>query len=109
MECFFGMFFVVSVCLFHLSEPSRFGHSLRPERSSYLFCLSFPHICYLSLKNLGSIATVDILVHSEIEWLWQGLSMILSIFCNRGGRMNAITISIIEQSQVYCLLIVLSI
>ena len=49
---------------------------------SCLSCLS--HFSSI-IKNLGSIATVDILVNSEIEWSWQGdgVSMILSIFCNR--------------------------
>jgi hypothetical protein len=53
----------------------------------FISCLScFSHFSSI-IKNLGSIATVDILVNSEIEWSWQGdgVSMNLSIFCNRRG------------------------
>jgi len=38
----------------------------------FISCLScFSHFSSI-IKNLGSIATVDILVNSEIEWSWQG-------------------------------------
>jgi hypothetical protein len=72
----FSVFVVVSVCLCLLTSlgtrQCSVIHCVWKGPSHIVFfiysCLScFSHFSSI-IKNLGSIATVDILVHSEIEW-----------------------------------------
>jgi hypothetical protein len=75
----FWYYLVVSVCLCLLTSlgtrQCSVIHCIWKGSSHIVFfmsCLScFSHFSSI-IKNLGSIATVDILVNSEIEWSWQG-------------------------------------